>query len=62
MHTFLVKHFIRDSENTANLKVREAYGTLGSVTGIIVNIILAIAKYFAGIISGSISVIANGHI
>lgn len=59
MHTFLVKHFIRDSENTANLKVREAYGTLGSVTGIIVNIILAIAKYFAGIISGSISVTAD---
>lgn len=59
MHTFLVKHFIKDSENTTNLKVREAYGTLGSVTGIIVNIILAIAKYFAGIISGSISVTAD---
>ena len=59
MHTFLVKHFIKDSENTANLKVREAYGTLGSITGIVVNIILAIAKYFAGIISGSISVTAD---
>lgn len=59
MHTFLVKHLIKDYENTSNLKVREAYGTLGSVTGIIVNIILAIAKYFAGIISGSISVTAD---
>ncbi len=59
MHTFLVKHFIKDSENTSNLKVREAYGTLGSITGIIINIILAIAKYFAGIISGSISVTAD---
>ncbi len=59
MHTFLVKQFIKDSENTSNLKVREAYGTLGSVTGIIVNIILAIAKYFAGIVSGSISVTAD---
>ncbi len=59
MHTFLVKHFIKDSENTGNLKVREAYGTLGSITGIVVNIILAIAKYFAGIISGSISVTAD---
>ncbi len=59
MHTFLVKHFIKDSENTGDLKVREAYGTLGSITGIIVNIILAIAKYFAGVISGSISVTAD---
>ena len=59
MHTILVKHFIKDYENTADLKVREAYGTLGSITGIIVNFILAIAKYFAGIISGSISVTAD---
>lgn len=59
MHTILVKQFIKDYENTGDLKVREAYGTLGSVTGIIVNIILAIAKYFAGIISGSISVTAD---
>ncbi len=59
MHTILVKYFIKDSENTTNLKVREAYGTLGSITGIIVNLILAIAKYFAGVISGSISVTAD---
>lgn len=59
MHTILVKQFIKDYENTGDLKVREAYGTLGSITGIIVNIILAIAKYFAGIISGSISVTAD---
>lgn len=59
MHTILVKHFIKDYENTGNLKVREAYGTLGSITGIIVNLILAIAKYFAGLVSGSISVTAD---
>lgn len=59
MHTILVKHFIKDYENTGNLKVREAYGTLGSITGIIVNLILAVAKYFAGIVSGSISVTAD---
>ncbi len=59
MHTILIKLFIRDYENTSNLKVREAYGTLGSITGIIVNLILAFAKYFAGMISGSISVTAD---
>ncbi len=59
MHTILIKHFIKDYENTGDLRVRESYGTLGSITGIIVNFILAIAKYFAGIISGSISVTAD---
>lgn len=59
MQKILVKLFIRDSENTSNLKVRESYGTLGSITGIVVNIILAIIKYVAGILSGSISVTAD---
>ena len=59
MQKILVKLFIRDSENTGNLKVREAYGTLGSITGIVVNLILAIIKYIAGILSGSISVTAD---
>ncbi len=59
MHAILIKLFIRDSENTGNIKVREAYGTLGSITGIVLNLVLAVAKYFAGVISGSISVTAD---
>ncbi len=59
MQKILVKLFIRDSENIGDLKVRESYGTLGSVTGIIVNAILAIIKYIAGLLSGSISVTAD---
>ncbi len=59
MHTILVKLFIRDSENTKDIGVRTAYGTLGSVTGIVVNLILAVAKYIAGALSGSISVTAD---
>ncbi len=59
MQKILVKLFIRDYENTGNIRVREAYGTLGSITGIIVNLILAITKYIAGLLSGSISVTAD---
>ena len=59
MQKILVRLFIRDSENTGDLKVRESYGTLGSVTGIVVNVILAIIKYIAGVLSGSISVTAD---
>ena len=59
MTTLLIKLFIRDSENTKDISVRTAYGTLGSVTGIVVNLLLAGFKYFAGMISGSISVTAD---
>lgn len=59
MTSFLIKLFIRDSENVKNIRVRTAYGTLGSVTGIILNLILAVSKYIAGALSGSISVTAD---
>lgn len=59
MHTILIKLFVRDSENVNDIKVRTAYGTLASVTGIILNLILAVSKYIAGVISGSISITAD---
>ena len=59
MHTNLIQMLIPDSENIRDSKVREAYGTLGSVAGIVTNILLAVLKYVAGIISGSISVTAD---
>lgn len=59
MTSLLIKIFVRSSENVSNTRVRTAYGTLGSVTGIIVNLMLAAAKGLAGILSGSISVTAD---
>lgn len=59
MHTIVIKLFIRDSENTTDTRVRTAYGTLGSITGIVTNILLAVLKYVAGLLSGSISVTAD---
>lgn len=59
MTALLIKLFVRDNENIKEASVRTAYGTLGSVTGIFVNLLLAGIKYFAGIISGSISVTAD---
>lgn len=59
MTALVIKLFIRDSENTKDTSVRTAYGTLGSTTGIVVNLLLAAIKYFAGMISGSISVTAD---
>ncbi len=59
MTQLLLKLFVRDHENVTDKRVRTSYGVLGSITGIVVNLILAAAKYFAGIISGSISITAD---
>ncbi len=59
MLTFLAKHFIRNHENTGDRTVRAAYGTLASIVGILVNLLLVGVKMLAGILSGSVSVIAD---
>ena len=56
----LVKTFVKDYENTDDTKVRERYGTLSSVVGIICNIILFAAKFIMGNIANSIAIISDG--
>ncbi len=58
MITLLAKIFIQD-KNTENPKTRKAYGTLCSVVGIFLNVLLFAGKYFAGFISGSIAIMAD---
>ena len=55
----LVKLFVKDSDNCDNSKVRTAYGNLSGVCGIILNLLLFGGKLFAGIVSASVSVIAD---
>ena len=59
MVNFLAKLFIKDYKNVENEKVREGYGTLSGVFGIITNLVLVIIKIFIGILSASISIIAD---
>lgn len=59
MITLLARLFIKNSENIDDPSVRRAYGTLSGVTGIILNIFLFIIKFFAGTISGAISITAD---
>lgn len=56
MFNLLVKLFVKDSENTKSSVVRERYGFLSGVTGIIVNVILAAAKFLIGTVSHSIAI------
>ena len=59
MIKLLVKLFIKDSENVKDPDVREKYGTLAGVMGIVLNAVLFAAKYFAGIIAGSVAITAD---
>ena len=59
MLKLLIRLFIKDSENVTDEKVRRAYGTLCSLYGIFLNIVLFAGKYFAGLISGSVAIIAD---
>lgn len=59
MICFLARFLISDYEQTKLPKVRQGYGIISGVTGIAFNIILFIIKFFAGVISGSISIMGD---
>ena len=59
MVTILSKLFIKNKDELPASKLRDAYGTLCCVLGIVLNIILFGIKYFAGIISKSIAITAD---
>ena len=56
---FLISKFIKNSGDTNNKKVRDAYGYLGGLVGIIVNLILFTTKLIIGITLNSIAVTAD---
>ena len=57
--SLLARIFIKDKDNYSSASVRSAYGLLCSIVGIVLNIILFGAKYFAGVLSGSVSITAD---
>lgn len=59
MNSFLVKLFIKNHKNTTTPSVRGAYIKLGTVVGVVCNLLLFAMKLTAGIISGSVSIIAD---
>ena len=59
MTKLLIRLFIKDSQNTQNNLVREAYGRLAGVVGVCCNIFLGGAKLLIGALSGSIAIQAD---
>ena len=55
----LVKTFIKDRDNIQDSNVRNSYGFLGGIVGIIVNILLFIIKLSVGLLTTSIAVMAD---
>ena len=56
---FLARRLIKDSERVELPQVRQAYGMLCGTVGILWNLLLAAAKLFAGLLSGSVAITAD---
>ena len=60
MTELLLRLFVKDYKNPTNPAVHLAIGRLAGIVGIFCNAFLSLFKVLAGIISGSVSIIADG--
>lgn len=60
MSNLLIKLFVKDYQDTENEAVRTRLGTLSGTVGILLNILLSVSKVIFGLITKSISIIADG--
>lgn len=59
MTKFLGRLFIKNYQSISDPEVRKNYGTLASVVGIIINLLLAIFKLLCGILAHSVAIMAD---
>lgn len=59
MTELLTKLFIKNPRRTTDPHVRAAYGTLVSITGIVINLLLFAAKFTVGMLFGAISIVGD---
>lgn len=59
MTEWLVRHFVRMSEQTDDPAVRMCYGQFAGIVGIICNVMLCLGKGAIGLVSGSVSIVAD---
>lgn len=59
MTNWLIRRFIKRPQDTGDPKTRAAYGTLGTCTGVAVNVLLSALKFLLGALSGSLAVMAD---
>ena len=59
MTELLSRLFVKNHQDANNPAVRTAYGTMVSITGIIANILLFVAKFVVGTLFGAISIVGD---
>ena len=59
MTQWLMKTFIKNSQNTKDSAVRSASGRMASLVGVSCNALLALSKFLIAILSGSVSIMAD---
>lgn len=59
MTEWLVRHFVRMSEQTDDPAVRMRYGQFAGIVGIICNVMLCLGKGAIALVSGSVSIVAD---
>ena len=59
MTELLSRLFVKNHKDATNPAVRTAYGTMVSITGIILNLILFAAKFVVGSLFGAISIVGD---
>ena len=59
MTSLLVKLFVKDSDEVHNMFVRQRYGRLAGLVGIVSNLLLFLLKLGIGLLSGSIAIMAD---
>ena len=59
MTELLCRIFVKDHKNATDPHVRSAYGTLVSIVGIILNLLLFGAKFLVGTLFGAVSIVAD---
>ncbi|MEG2086934.1 MAG: cation diffusion facilitator family transporter [Angelakisella sp.] len=60
MTELLIRLFVRNSQETQETTVRQAYGRLGSLVGIVVNLLLFAGKFTVGTLMSSVAIAADG--
>ena len=60
MTELLTRIFLKNNTDTSTGEARRAYGTFSSIVGIVTNFILAAIKLLAGLLSGSVAIMADG--
>ncbi|MEG1886838.1 MAG: cation diffusion facilitator family transporter [Oscillospiraceae bacterium] len=59
MTNLLIRLFVKNNQNKKDNSVREGYGRLGGMVGIFCNLFLFALKLTAGLLSGSVSIMAD---